>query len=195
MKLSVPMPKITAIVLVLLVMGMIGVSYAAVPLYDLFCRVTGYAGTPNVAVAIPDRILNRSMTVRFNADVHRGLPWNFRAIHGKVTVNVGEPVLAFYKVENTSDRAVIGTATYNVTPLKVGRYFSKIDCFCFTEQVLAPGEVANLPVSFFVDPSIMDDPEMDKINTITLSYTFFEVDTQEQEQLSSAGRMTSPTVN
>ena len=112
-----------------------------------------------------------------------------------MTVNVGEPVLAFYKVENTSDRAVIGTATYNVTPLKVGRYFSKIDCFCFTEQVLAPGEVANLPVSFFVDPSIMDDPEMDKINTITLSYTFFEVDTQEQEQLSSAGRMTSPTVN
>ena len=195
MKRSVPMPKITAIALVLLVMGMIGVSYAAVPLYDLFCRVTGYAGTPNVAVAIPDRILNRSMTVRFNADVHRGLPWNFRATHGKVTVKVGEPVLAFYKVENTSDRAVIGTATYNVTPLKVGRYFSKIDCFCFTEQVLAPGEVANLPVSFFVDPSIMDDPEMDKINTITLSYTFFEVETQEQEQLSSAGRMTSPTVN
>ena len=189
------MPKITAFALVLLVMGMIGVSYAAVPLYDLFCRVTGYAGTPNVAVAIPERILNRSMTVRFNADVHRGLPWDFRAAQGKVTVNVGEPVLAFYSVENTSDRAVIGTATYNVTPLKVGRYFSKIDCFCFTEQVLGPGEVANLPVSFFVDPSIMDDPEMDKIKTVTLSYTFFEVDTQEQERLSSAGRPASPTVN
>ncbi len=195
MRRSEGMPKMTAVGLLLLVLGMVSVSYASVPLYDLFCRVTGYAGTPSVSLAAPNNILDRAMTVRFNADVNRGLPWSFRPTQNKVTVNIGQPFLAFYRVKNTSDQPVVGTATYNITPLKVGRYFSKIDCFCFTEQVLQPGEVAKLPVSFFVDPSIIDDPEMDKIKTVTLSYTFFKAKSSEQEQLSRADYSVSPQVN
>ena len=185
----------TALALTLVVVGMVGASFAAVPLYDLFCRATGYGGTTKVATEVPERVGEREMTVRFNADVNRDLPWRFRPTQGSVTVLVGEPTLAFYRVENTSDRLIVGTAAYNVTPLTVGEYFSKIDCFCFTEQVLQPGEIAELPVSFFVDPSIADDPKMDRISTLTLSYTFFEVDTLEPEQLSSVDYIDSPTVN
>ena len=187
--------SLTVLALVLLVVGMVGVSFAAVPLYDLFCRATGYGGTTKVATELPKRIGEREMTVRFNADVNRDLPWRFRPVKGSVSVRVGEPTLAFYRVENTSDRLIVGTAAYNVTPFTVGKYFSKIDCFCFTEQVLQPGEIAELPVSFFVDPSIADDPKMDRISTLTLSYTFFEVDTLEPEQLSSVDYIDSPTVN
>ena len=185
----------TALALVLVVVGMVGASFAAVPLYDLFCRATGYGGTTKVATEVPERVGEREMTVRFNADVNRDLPWRFRPTQGSVTVRVGEPTLAFYRVENTSDRLIVGTAAYNVTPLTVGEYFSKIDCFCFTEQVLQPGEIAELPVSFFVDPSIADDPKMDRISTLTLSYTFFEVDTLEPEQLSSVDYIDNSTVN
>jgi len=185
----------TALALTLVVVGMVGASFAAVPLYDLFCRATGYGGTTKVATEVPERVGEREMTVRFNADVNRDLPWRFRPTQGSVTVRVGEPTLAFYRVENTSDRLIVGTAAYNVTPLTVGEYFSKIDCFCFTEQVLQPGEIAELPVSFFVDPSIADDPKMDRISTLTLSYTFFEVDTLEPEQLSSVDYIDSSTVN
>tara|TARA_B100000315_G_scaffold249719_2_gene281384 strand:- start:385 stop:969 length:585 start_codon:yes stop_codon:yes gene_type:complete len=185
----------TALALTLVVVGMVGASFAAVPLYDLFCRATGYGGTTKVATEVPERVGEREMTVRFNADVNRDLPWRFRPTQGSVTVRVGEPTLAFYRVENTSDRLIVGTAAYNVTPLTVGEYFSKIDCFCFTEQVLQPGEIAELPVSFFVDPSIADDPKMDRISTLTLSYTFFEVDTLEPEQLSSVDYIDSPAVN
>ncbi len=185
----------TALALTLVVVGMVGASFAAVPLYDLFCRATGYGGTTKVATEVPERVGEREMTVRFNADVNRDLPWRFRPTQGSVTVLVGEPTLAFYRVENTSDRLIVGTAAYNVTPFTVGKYFSKIDCFCFTEQVLQPGEIAELPVSFFVDPSIADDPKMDRISTLTLSYTFFEVDILEPEQLSSVDYIDSPTVN
>jgi len=185
----------TALALVLVVVGMVGASFAAVPLYDLFCRATGYGGTTKVATEVPERVGEREMTVRFNADVNRDLPWRFRPTQGSVTVLVGEPTLAFYRVENTSDRLIVGTAAYNVTPFTVGKYFSKIDCFCFTEQVLQPGEIAELPVSFFVDPSIADDPKMDRISTLTLSYTFFEVDTLEPEQLSSVDYIDNSTVN
>ena len=185
----------TALALVLVVVGMVGASFAAVPLYDLFCRATGYGGTTKVATEVPERVGEREMTVRFNADVNRDLPWRFRPTQGSVTVRVGEPTLAFYRVENTSDRLIVGTAAYNVTPFTVGKYFSKIDCFCFTEQVLQPGEIAELPVSFFVDPSIADDPKMDRISTLTLSYTFFEVDTLEPEQLSSVDYIDNSTVN
>ena len=187
--------SITGLSLAALVVGMVGLSYAAVPLYDLFCRATGYGGTTMVATEVPNLIGEREMTVRFNASVNRDLPWRFRPVQVSVTVRVGEPTLAFYRVENTSERTIVGTATYNVTPLKVGEYFSKIDCFCFTEQVLQPGEIAELPVSFFVDPSIADDPKMDRISTLTLSYTFFEVDTLEPEQLSSVDYIDSSTVN
>jgi len=187
--------NLTVLALVLLVVGMVGVSFAAVPLYDLFCRATGYGGTTKVATEVPERVGEREMTVRFNADVNRDLPWRFRPTQSSVTVLVGEPTLAFYRVENTSDRLIVGTAAYNVTPFTVGKYFSKIDCFCFTEQVLQPGESAELPVSFFVDPSIVDDPKMDRITTLTLSYTFFEVGTSAREQLSRANQLAGSVIN
>jgi len=186
--------SITGLSLAVLVVGMVGLSYAAVPLYDLFCRATGYGGTTMVATEVPNQIGEREMTVRFNADVNRNLPWRFHPVKGSVTVRIGEPTLAFYRVENTSDRLMVGTAAYNVTPLTAGEYFSKIDCFCFTEQVLQPGEVAELPVSFFVDSSIADDPKMDRINTLTLSYTFFEVGNSKREQVSSADHVSNSTV-
>ena len=186
--------SITGLSLAALVVGMVGLSYAAVPLYDLFCRATGYGGTTMVATEVPNQIGEREMTVRFNADVNRNLPWRFHPVKGSVTVRIGEPTLAFYRVENTSDRLMVGTAAYNVTPLTAGEYFSKIDCFCFREQVLQPGEVAELPVSFFVDPSIADDPKMDRINTLTLSYTFFEVGNSKREQVSSADHVSNSTV-
>ena len=187
--------SITGLALATLVVGMVGLSYAAVPLYDLFCRATGYGGTTMVATEVPNQIGEREMTVRFNASVNRDLPWRFRPVQVSVTVRVGEPTLAFYRVENTSERTIVGTATYNVTPLKAGEYFSKIDCFCFTEQVLQPGEIAELPVSFFVDPSIADDPEMGRISTLTLSYTFFEAGTSAHEQLSSANQLAGSVIN
>ena len=188
-------PRVTALALAGLVIGMVGLSYAAVPLYDLFCRATGYGGTTNVATETPSQISDREMKVRFNADVNRDLPWRFRPVQNSVTVRVGQPALIFYRVENTSDQPIVGTATYNVTPLAVGEYFSKMDCFCFTEQVLQPGESVELPVSFFVDPSILDDPQMDKINTLTLSYTFFEVNEPGSDHVSNPKRSNSSMVN
>ena len=162
--------------LVSIVVGMAGLAYASVPLYDLFCKVTGYGGTPQIAEMLPSVVGSREMTVRFNADVNRDLPWEFRPVNGKVLVRVGEPTLVYYRVKNLSDKTIIGTATYNVTPLRAGSYFSKIDCFCFAEQELKPGESVELPVSFFVETSIESDPSMEDINTVTLSYTFFELE-------------------
>lgn len=162
--------------LVSIVVGMAGLAYASVPLYDLFCKVTGYGGTPQIAEILPSVVGSREMTVRFNADVNRDLPWEFRPVNGKVMVRVGEPTLVYYRVKNLSDKTIIGTATYNVTPLRAGSYFSKIDCFCFAEQELKPGESVELPVSFFVETSIESDPSMEDINTVTLSYTFFELE-------------------
>lgn len=157
-----------------IVIGMIGMAYAAVPLYDLFCRVTGYGGTTQQAEHVSDIILDRMMTVRFDANTARDLPWGFRPQQVKVDLKVGEDGVAFYTAENLSDHPIVGTATYNVTPQKAGVYFAKIQCFCFTEQVLMPGEKIDMPVTFFVDPAIADDPDMDDVSTITLSYTFFE---------------------
>ena len=162
--------------LVSIVVGMGGLAYASVPLYDLFCKVTGYGGTPQIAEMLPSVVGSREMTIRFNADVNRDLPWEFRPVNGKVMVRVGEPTLVYYRVKNLSDKTIIGTATYNVTPLRAGSYFSKIDCFCFAEQELKPGETVDLPVSFFVETSIESDPSMEGINTVTLSYTFFELE-------------------
>ena len=144
----------------------------SVPLYELFCRVTGYGGTTQVAEA-SGRVIDRTMTIRFNADRADDLPWRFVPRQTSMVVRVGEPNLAFYRAESKSDEAVTGTATFNVMPAKAGLYFNKIDCFCFTEQALAAGETADLPVQFFVDPAIADDPNLDDVTTITLSYTFF----------------------
>ena len=156
--------------------GMVGASYAAVPLYEIFCQVTGYGGTTQTAEVAPETVLDRKMTIRFNADVDRKLPWQFAVVQRKVEVRVGENTLAFYRARNVSDRALVGTATFNVTPLKAGQYFNKIECFCFTEQRLEPGGEIDMPVSFFVDPAIADDPNLNDVREMTLSYTFFQTD-------------------
>ena len=166
-----------------IVVGMGAMSYAAVPLYEAFCRVTGYGGTTQRADAAPTEVSDRLMTVRFDATTSNGLPWTFIPDQKAVTVKVGESSLAFYTAVNNSDKPITGTATFNVTPLKAGLYFSKIDCFCFEEQTLAPGEKASMPVSFFVDPEINDDKHLDEIETITLSYTFF----RKQDKTASRG--------
>lgn len=157
------------------VVGMVGLAYASVPLYRLFCQVTGYGGTTQTAEANAGVVLDRSMKIRFDANT-AGVPWIFKAAETEITVKIGENRLAFYEASNQSDKAVTGTATFNVTPLEAGAYFNKIDCFCFTEQTLKPGETVQMPVSFFVDPEIADDPELDDVRTITLSYTFFPGD-------------------
>ncbi|MGB0631744.1 MAG: cytochrome c oxidase assembly protein [Alphaproteobacteria bacterium] len=156
--------------------GMVGAAYAAVPLYEVFCQVTGYGGTTQTAEVAPDTVLDRKMTIRFNADVDKALPWKFAAVQDKVEIRVGENALAFYRARNTSHRAIIGTASFNVTPLKAGQYFNKIECFCFTEQRLEAGGEVDMPVSFFVDPAIADDPNLNDVTEITLSYTFFQTE-------------------
>jgi cytochrome c oxidase assembly protein subunit 11 len=166
---------LTALVAASVVVGMVGVAYAAVPLYQLFCQVTGFGGTTQVADAAPSEIGSRVITVRFNADTARGLGWNFRPQQRSITLRVGEQALAFYEASNPSEHRIVGSATFNVTPDKAGAYFNKIECFCFTEQALEPGQRVDMPVSFFVDPDIVNDRNLDDVKTITLSYTFFEV--------------------
>ena len=169
----------------LLALAGIGVSmgalaWAAVPLYDLFCRVTGYGGTPMVAAAgiSGDRVLDETVTVRFDGSTAAGMPWRFRPERNTVEVRPGETNLAFYEAANPADRPITGTASFNVSPPSVGAYFVKIDCFCFQEQTLQPGESVRMPVTFYVDPAIVDDAETGSIRTITLSYTFFETKLQ-----------------
>ena len=171
----------TALAALAVSVGMVGAAYAAVPLYEVFCQVTGYGGTPQVAEVAPDAVLGRQMTVRFNADTDPVLPWRFAPRERQINVRVGEQGLAFYQAVNLSSRTVTGTATFNVTPLKAGRYFSKIECFCFTEQKLEPGASADMPVSFFIDPAIINDPNLDDVTTITLSYTFFRTPPDETQ--------------
>lgn len=154
--------------------AMVGLAFASVPLYDMFCRLTGFGGTTQVAAKAPDKPGDRVVTIRFNGDTAQGLPWGFRPERVEMKVRVGEEHLAFYKAVNRSGRTVTGTATYNVQPDQAGIYFQKIACFCFTEQTLEPGQSVDMPVSFFVDPAMADDPAMARVNTITLSYTFFE---------------------
>jgi cytochrome c oxidase assembly protein subunit 11 len=164
---------LTAVLLTGVIAGMLGLTAASVPLYRLFCQVTGYGGTTQRAEQAPDQISDRTIKVRFNAEVAQGIPWSFEPEQREIEIRIGEQQLAFYRARNNGERPIVGTATFNVTPNKAGSYFSKIDCFCFTEQVLQPGESADLPVSFFVDPAILDDPETQDVRSITLSYTFF----------------------
>lgn len=162
-----------ALLLSALVVGMVGMAYAAVPLYDLFCRVTGYGGTTNTADFAPVSVIDRTMTIRFDSNINRGLAWEFKPVELSQEIKVGESGLAFYQARNLTDETLVGTATYNVTPQSAGYYFNKIDCFCFTEQVLHPGETVDMPVTYFVDPEIEDDKNLDHVTTITLSYTFY----------------------
>ena len=165
--------RTTAFILAGVVAGMLGLSYAAVPLYQLFCQVTGFGGTTQKAEKAPDHVLARQITVRFDANVAQSLAWRFRPVQNTVILKIGESVLAFYEAENQTKADLHGTATFNVTPEIAGAYFSKIECFCFTEQTLKPGERVDMPVTFFVDPEIMNDPDAKNIKEITLSYTFF----------------------
>ena len=162
--------------------GMLGLSFAAVPLYDLFCRVTGYGGTTQVAASDAGQILDREMVVRFDSSVNRKLPWHFTPEVVKLKVRVGETNLASYTATNQGDAPLAGTATFNVTPDKMGQYFNKIECFCFTEQVLNPGETVHMPVSFFIDPAIAEDENLADVTTVTLSYTFFQAEDQSAAQ-------------
>ena len=157
---------------VVVVMG--ALAWAAVPFYDWFCRVTGYGGTTNVAAAGSDLVLDEYITVRFDANTERGMPWTFRPMVREMRLKIGETGLMFYEAYNPSDVAVAGTASYNVAPDLAGYYFSKIECFCFTEQVLQPGERVEMPVSFFVDPDLVEDRDAGRIREITLSYTFYQ---------------------
>lgn len=152
---------------------MLAFAYASVPLYRIFCQKTGFGGTTQVAIAPSTKVIDRTIVVRFNADVHRDLPWFFRPLQVQIPVKVGENALAFYESRNDSREPIIGMATYNVSPDKAGIYFQKVACFCFEEQTLQPGQHVTMPVQFFIDPEIMNDPELNDVKTITLSYTFF----------------------
>jgi cytochrome c oxidase assembly protein subunit 11 len=152
---------------------MVGMAYAAVPLYTWFCKTTGFGGVPQIATVAPAQISDRKITVRFDANVGAGLPWRFEPERTSVDVRLGEVVTVFYTATNLSKQETGGQAGYNVTPTTVGAYFTKINCFCFTEQHLAPGEKREMAVVFYVDPELTKDSDQDDLNTITLSYTFF----------------------
>jgi cytochrome c oxidase assembly protein subunit 11 len=154
-------------------LGMLGLAYASVPLYRLFCQVTGFGGTTQRADAAPGEILDREIAVRFDANISSHLGWNFGPMEKEVTVKLGEPKLVFYRASNRSDRTTVGTATFNVTPPGAGIYFSKVQCFCFTEQALKAHESVDMAVQFFVDPELAKDPDLGNLKVITLSYTMY----------------------
>jgi cytochrome c oxidase assembly protein subunit 11 len=173
-------------------LAMLGASYAAVPLYQLFCQVTGYGGTTQVATAAASQVLSRTIQVRFDANVAPGVPWSFKPEKPVVELKLGENGLAFYTVKNESDRPVTAVATYNVTPHKVGPYFQKLECFCFQDRTLQPGESMELPVIFYVDPSLATDRNVDEVTEVTLSYTFFAAGDKAIQ--ASQGDLTAPPV-
>jgi cytochrome c oxidase assembly protein subunit 11 len=158
--------------------GMGGLAYASVPLYEIFCRVTGYGGTTQVAKSESRSVIDRVVRVRFDSNVNPALAWNFEPTQRSMELKVGENALAFYRAENQGDEVIVGTATFNVTPDKAGLYFNKIECFCFTEQVLKPGQSVDMPVTFFIDPAMNEDPNLEDVTSITLSYTFFYAEDQ-----------------
>lgn len=162
-----------ATAMIMVVMGMLGLSFAAVPLYNMFCRITGYGGTTKQALHAPDHILDREIEVRFTTAVQKDLPWEFKADEKHTTVKIGEERFTSFTAKNTSGTPLYGTAIYNVTPHLAAEYFSKIQCFCFDSQLLEPGQEVHMPVSFFIDPKIADDPFLKDLKTVTLSYTFF----------------------
>jgi len=167
---------LTATICVVFVAGMVGMSFAAVPLYRIFCQVTGFGGTTQQAADAPSRTLDREITIRFDGNVANGLGWSFRPRQRYVKLHVGEVGEVAYIAQNRTGAATTATATFNVTPNAAGAYFNKLACFCFTEQSLGPEDKVDMPVQFFVDPAIADDPELDYVDTITLSYTFYLVE-------------------
>jgi len=170
---------------------MVGAAYAAVPLYNWFCRTTGFGGTPQLATAAPAEILGRKLKVRFDANVAGGLPWRFEPEQHSVDVKIGQVVTVSYRVVNESARETVGVASYNVSPPTAGAYFSKINCFCFTDQRLKPGEKRDMAVVFFIAPELVKDLEQDGLDTITLSYTMYparQAEPADSGAASAAGR-------
>ncbi|MFG6562975.1 cytochrome c oxidase assembly protein [Sulfitobacter sp. 1A13421] len=177
MALSGPQKTVMQTVGVVVLMG--GLAWASVPFYDWFCRVTGFGGTPGQVSAASADVLDKTVKVRFDGSLNDGMPWEFKPVVREMEIRIGETGLAFYEAYNPTDKPVAGQASYNVTPYTAGAFFEKIDCFCFTEQVLAPGERVQMPVSFFVDPEMVEDRDGKFVHTITLSYTFYEIDLPE----------------
>jgi cytochrome c oxidase assembly protein subunit 11 len=165
--------SILALSLVGLVAGMVGLSFASVPLYRVFCQVTGYGGVPQRAEKAPGEVLDHTVTIRFDGNVDRSLPWTFAPVQQTMDVKIGETALAFFKATNNSSVPVSGRAIFNVSPELAGRYFTKIECFCFKQQTLAAGQTVDMPVTFFVDPKFVEDEDTKDISEITLSYTFY----------------------
>ena len=176
-KLTGPQKTVAQTVSLVVLMG--GLAWASVPFYDWFCRVTGFGGTTSISTVAPDDVLEQTIKVRFDASLHSDMDWDFKPEVHEMEIRIGETGLAFYEAHNPTDRPIGGQASYNVTPYQAGYFFNKIDCFCFEEQVLQPGETVMMPVSFYVDPEIVTDRDAKYVHTITLSYTFYEIDLPE----------------
>jgi cytochrome c oxidase assembly protein subunit 11 len=172
----------TVVRLVGVVVTMGALAWASIPLYDWFCRVTGYGGETSVAEVASDEVLDETITVRFDASKERDFAWEFKPLQREVELRIGETGLAFYEAYNPTDEPIAGQASYNVAPFEAGGFFTKIDCFCFEQQVLQPGERVEMPVTFYVDPEIVTDRDAKYTHTITLSYTFYQIDLPEEEQ-------------
>jgi cytochrome c oxidase assembly protein subunit 11 len=181
--------RAVAMTCIAIVAAMTGMAFAAVPLYRLYCQATGFAGTTQRAEKPSTVVLDRTVTVRFDANVAPDLPWTFKPEQNKLVVKVGENALAFYKAINNSDHPITGEAVFNVTPDAVGLHFNKVQCFCFTQQTLQPGQAADMAVSFYLDPAFVDDDETKNITELTLSYTFYAVAAPKQKvgQAAAAG--------
>ena len=171
----------TALGALVVVCSMATLSFASVPLYDWFCRVTGFGGTPLTSEIAAADILEQTIKIRFDASLERSMPWDFKPVLKEMEIRIGETGLAFYEAYNPTRRPVAGSASYNVHPYQAGGYFTKIDCFCFEEQILQPGERVQMPVTFYVDPGIVNDTDGQYIHTITLSYTFYEIEAEEAQ--------------
>ncbi|MEI8295555.1 MAG: cytochrome c oxidase assembly protein [Alphaproteobacteria bacterium] len=155
--------------------SMVALAYASVPIYQIFCQQTGFAGTPRLSLVPSQKVINRTITVQFTADTHSHLPWKFKPLQNKITLKVGENGLSFFEVQNLTDQPIVGMATFNVTPEKAAPYFNKVACFCYERQTLLPHERREMPLLFFVDTDLANNPQLDDIKLITMSYTFFRL--------------------
>jgi cytochrome c oxidase assembly protein subunit 11 len=185
----------TLITLIGVVVTMGALAWASVPFYDWFCRVTGFGGVTSVAEAESDVILDQTIKVRFDGSLSSDMPWTFKPMQREMELRIGETGLAFYEAYNPTDKPIAGQASYNVTPYEAGGFFEKIECFCFTEQVLMPGERMEMPVTFFVDPAIVEDRDAKYAHTITLSYTFYQIDMPEAQAALAQDVETDKNVN
>ncbi|KJS45766.1 MAG: cytochrome C oxidase assembly protein [Roseovarius sp. BRH_c41] len=193
MALDPKLKTVTQTVGVVVLMG--GLAWASVPFYDWFCRVTGFGGVTGVSEVASDDVLDQTVKIRFDASKERGMPWEFKPMERQMELRIGETGLAFYEAYNPTDRVVAGSASYNVTPYEAGGFFTKIDCFCFEQQVLQPGERVQMPVTFYVDPEIVSDREGQYVHTITLSYTFHEIDLPEEQAALEQGTNNDKNLN